>query len=404
MHRSIFLLILICLAASFAVHSQEVLQWRGNDRTGMYPGTGLLKSWPETGPELLWEFDGLGNGYSSPVITRDRIYINGEIDTVSYLFALDRNSKFLWKEAIGKEWTLNYPGSRNTPTVVGDQAYVTAGLGTVACIDLKSGKKQWSVDMVDHLHAPMVRFGFSECLVVNGNDVYCSPGSTDTNVVALDRFTGKVRWICKGLGEMSSYCSPLLISLPERQVLVTFSKSALLGIDVKDGTLLWSHKQDSEGDVHINTPLYQEGFIYYITGDGNGAVKLKLSPDGKEITQVWRNQACDNTMGGYIKLDNYIYAASYGTRQWYTLNAGDGKLADSIKFDKGVTIYSDGMLYCYNEKGQLGLFHPNGPKMEQVSLMKITRGTKAHYAHPVILDGVLYVRHGRSLLAYKIVK
>ena len=122
--------------------------------------------------------------------------MNGEIDTVSYLFALDRSGKFLWKSPIGMEWTQNYPGSRNTPTIVNDLVYVTAGLGTVACLDAKTGKKQWSVDMVTDFHAPMTRFGFSESLVVSGNSVFFSPGNADTNVVALDRFTGKIKWIC----------------------------------------------------------------------------------------------------------------------------------------------------------------------------------------------------------------
>jgi len=250
----------------------------------------------------------------------------------------------------------------------------------------------------------MNRFGFSECLVVSGNSVFCCPGNTDTNVVALDRFTGKIKWICKGLGQMTSYCSPALIHLPERDILVTFTKSALLGIDIKDGTLLWSHKQDSEGDVHVNTPLFENGSIYYITGDGNGAVKLNLSADGKEITEVWRNAACDNTMGGFIKVNRYLYTASYGKRCWYTLDTETGKIVDSVKFDKGVTIFADSMLYCYNERGQVGLFMPEGPAMKEVSSFRITRGTKAHFANPVINRGILYVRHGRSLMAYEIAR
>jgi len=84
------------------------------------------------------------------------------------------------------------------------------------------------------------------------------------------------------------------------------------------------------------------------------------------------------------------------------MEANTGKITDSLKFDKGVTIYADGLLYCYNEKGQLGIFRPEGPKMAAVSSFKVTRGTKAHYAHPVVNQGILYVRHGRSLLAYDV--
>lgn len=402
MKHLLCLLTFCCMLIPADIFSQEVLEWRGADRRGIYNEKELRQSWPEGGPSLLWEFAEAGNGYSSPVITGNRIYLTGEIDTITYLFALDLAGKFIWKVPVGKEWTINYPGSRATPTVVDDLIYLTTGMGSVACMEAADGKLRWSLNMQRDMHAPGITFGYAEGLLVNGNTVYCTPGNADTNVVALDRFTGNIQWISKGLGEHTAYCSPLLIKLPTRNIMVTFTAHALLGIDTKDGTLLWSHKQDSEGDVHVNTPWFEDGVIYYITGDGNGSVKLKLSDDGTSVTEVWRNKACDNTMGGFIKLGNYIYTASYEKRKWYVQDATTGSLADSVQFDKGATIFSDNMLYLYNERGQLGLFKPSGPKMELVSSFKITRGTKAHYAHPVICDGIMYVRHGSSLQAYNI--
>jgi len=398
---SIFIVIVL-LFPGFS-SGQEVLQWRGADRSGVYYENGLMKTWPDTGPELLWEFDGLGNGYGSPVITKKNIFINGEIDTVSYLFALDLSGKYLWKSKIGREWTQSYPGSRTTPTVVDDLLYVTAGWGQLACLEAQTGKQRWSVNMMTDFHGQVPRFGFSESVLVDGNTVYCSPGSPDTNVVALDRFTGKITWISKGAGEMTSYCSPMLINLPQRKVLVTFSKTTLLGIDTKDGKLLWSYKQEGQDiDCQVNTPIYENGLIYSIAGNGNGAFKLRLSEDGTQITEIWKNGRCDNLMGGFIKLNDNIYTSGYENRQYYTLEASGGKIVDSVKFDRGTINYADGMLYLYNEKGQVGLFRPNGQKMEQVSSFKVTRGTKAHFAHPVICNGIMYIRHGKSLLAYKI--
>ena len=388
-----------------SISGQEVLQWRGPDRSGIYNESGLLKSWPETGPELLWEYVGIGNGYGSPVITKNNIFINGEIDTISYLFALDLSGKFLWKSKTGKEWTQSYPGSRSTPTISDGLAYVTSGLGQVACIETQTGKERWSINMMTDFHGPVPRFGFSESLLLDGSTVYCSPGSRDTNVVALDRFTGKIKWISKGAGEMTAYCSPMIITLPGRKILVTFSKTNLLGIDAKDGTLLWSYKQEGQDiDCQVNTPIYENGLIYCIAGNGNGAFKLRLSDDGTKITEVWKNAKCDNLMGGFIKVNDYLYTSGYEKRQYYVVETNTGSIVDSVKFDRGTTNYADGMLYLYNERGQVGLFKPNGPKMEQISSFKVTRGTKAHFSHPVVCNGILYIRHGNSLLAYKVAK
>ncbi|PKP18186.1 MAG: hypothetical protein CVU05_14060 [Bacteroidetes bacterium HGW-Bacteroidetes-21] len=394
-------IIVIFLFVSNCSFAQQVLEWRGIQRNGVYPEKNLLTSWPEGGPALLWENASMGNGYGSPIITDNNIFILGETDSICYLYALDLTGKEIWKSKIGYEWVYNYPGARTTPTYVDGLLYVSTGMGIVSCFEASSGKEKWTIDM-QKINGRNVRFGYSESLLIDGDKTFFMPGGADTNVVALDRFTGKILWISKGLGQIPSYCSPLMIKLPQRNILVTFSKNALLGIDASDGKLLWSQVQDGEGDVQVNTPWYENGYIYYISGDGNGAVKLKLSDDGTSITDVWKNKKCDNLMGAFVKVDGYIYTSGYEKRYYYVLDEKTGDITDSVKFDRGTINYADGLLYLYNEKGHMGLFKPAGPKLEKVSSFTVTKGTKAHYAHPVICNGILYIRHGKSLLAYDI--
>lgn len=104
----VLLFLFLCFSGIIELNAQEVFQWRGDDRTGVYKETGLLKQWPETGPSLLWEYNAIGNGYGSPIITSDRIFINGEKDSVCYLFAMDLTGKLIWKSKIGEEWMANY--------------------------------------------------------------------------------------------------------------------------------------------------------------------------------------------------------------------------------------------------------------------------------------------------------
>jgi hypothetical protein len=65
-------------------------------------------------------------------------------------------------------------------------------------------------------------------------------------------------------------------------------------------------------------------------------------------------------------------------------------------------IFADGMLYCYTQTGKMNLVKPNPEKFELISSFEVTLGTEQHWAHPVIYDGVLYIRHGNALMAYKI--
>lgn len=382
----------------------EITQWRGDQRDGKYNEKGLLKSWPANGPLLLWSNDSIGNGYGSPAITEDRIYIQGEIDSIGYLFAFDLKGKVVWKSVYGKEWMENYTGSRSTPTVVDNLIYTCSGMGDIACFDKEKGNKIWSKNLVTDFNGINNRFGFTESLLIDGNILYATPGGKDTNMIALNRMNGELKWKAKGKSQVSAFCSPMLIQLPKRKIIVTFSFSEFLGFDAKDGNLLWSQSQDTNCDIHANTAVYENGFIYYAAGCGNGMVKLQLSEDGSKITEVWRSNELINYFSGFININNKIFAADARKKKWVSIDATSGKLLDSLNFNKGVSIYADSMLYLYNEKGSIGLLNPFAEKMDIVSSFKISKGSREHFTHPVIKNGYLYVRHGESLMVFDIRK
>lgn len=389
----------------------KVYEWRGENRSGIYEDLGLLKEWPEAGPEVVWEYEGIGNGYGSPVFTPEGMYIMGEVDSLAYLFSFDTAGNLKWKKDFGKEWVLNWNGSRCAPTIVDELIYVTSGLGNIYCFNRNTGEKQWSVDMINDLNGQFPLFGYSEAVVIEDDMLYCTPGGTDTNVVALNRFTSEIIWINKGAGERPGYNQPQIIDLEERNVLVTFTAYELLGLDTKTGELLWVHDQDNlkpeergpgKGDTHANTIIYDNGFIYYAAGDGNGGVKLELTPDGNNIKEVWRNKEFDSYMGGIVKLGDHLYGSGSSKPEFRSINAISGEIEKSLKIGFGSVIAADSMLYYYNFRGEVILINQDPVKMEVISKFKMTKGAKEHFAHPVINDGKLYVRHGNVIQAYNI--
>jgi hypothetical protein len=84
------------------------------------------------------------------------------------------------------------------------------------------------------------------------------------------------------------------------------------------------------------------------------------------------------------------------------MEAATGTIVDSLKIGRGALIQADSMLYYYNWRGQMHLLSYNEGDMEVVSAFRISKGTKEHFAHPVIYQGVLYQRHGTVLLGYDI--
>ena len=409
MTRLLILLIIVTLA-SCQVSNDTLSQWRGEDRKGIFDESGLLKSWPEDGPAELFTIEGLGNGFGSPTFAGEKFYITGEKDSVSYLYCFTLDGRKEWTTELGREWMKTYPGTRSAPTIMGDILYTVNGNGNLYAVDIKSGSLIWSKSFDEYGGIPTMH-GFSEAPVIDGDKVFWVPGGKEHNVLALNRFSGEVIWSDPGLGERSGYNQGNLIKLKTRNIFITFSAYHLMGFDTETGDLLWSHEQDNlipekrtmgMGDTHCNSVIYDNGFLYYGAGDGNCGVKLKLSADGGEISEVWRNPRFDGYMGGIIKTGDWLIGTSGSKPDLLVLDCETGETADSLRVGIGALVMADDMLYYYEQRGFLRLISFNEGKLQEVSSFRIRKGSREHFAHPVIYRGVLYQRHGDVLVAYDI--
>jgi outer membrane protein assembly factor BamB len=400
-------LIVLSMIFAFGVcdlsQAQIKSQWRGPNRDGMYPEQNLLKEWPETGPELIWTVNGLGQGFSSAAVTSDRIYTCGMFDSTGFIFSYDLNGNQLWKKAYGKEWSKGNSGTRGTPVVVDDRVYIISGRGKTVCLNTDTGDILWSVDLVEKFGAVLPDLGMCESALIDGEHIVCTTGGPKAIMVALNRQNGSTVWVCEGNGEKSSYCSPILVNIGNTRLIVTMVQKSIIGVDADAGKLLWSHKRDTKYDVNANTPIYKDGYIYCSTGYELGGLKLKLSPDGKNTTEVWRDKELDSQFHSYILLDGYIFGSGHRNKGWKCLNWQTGEIMySSNALDRGSVIYADGLLYCYTEKGIVALVEPNPQEFRLVSKFKIEHGSGPHWAHSVIKEKRLYIRHGDALMAYSI--
>ena len=409
--KYLFSILLSALILSCSSNTENISEWRGENRGGIYPDTGLLKEWPEEGLEEIWKVDSLGRGYGSPVFVEERFYMTGEVDSMAILYCFNLQGDQIWQTTLGKEWVTTFPGSRSAPTLVDDLIYIGSGMGDLFCLNKADGTEVWHREFTTDFEGIYPLHGHSEAAVVKGERVFWTPGGETYNSVALNRFTGELNWSHPGFGERSAYNPGQLIELPNRDIYVTFSAYHLLGFDAETGELLWSQEQDNYppegrklgyGDTHANAVLYDAGAIYYAAGDGLCGMRLDLSEEGNEISEVWRNQGFDSFMGGIVKIGNYLYGSATSTQNLRSIDATTGILTDSLKIGHGAVIAADEMLYYYNQRGELKLIQYDAGKLKEISSFKITGGTGHHFSHPVIYRGVLYQRRGQSLMAYNI--
>ncbi len=382
---------------------QEPTRWRGPSRDGSYPETGLLAKWPVDGPEILWSYENLGQGHSSAAVSNGSVYVTGMIDGTGFLFKFHRNGKLIYKAAYGPEFTESWYGTRGTPVVAGNRVYLESGLGKLYCLNEGDGSILWSKDLFKDFDGSITQWGMNETPVVDGEVIFATPGGKKNNMVALNRQTGALIWTSPGNGELSAYCTPLLFEHHGRKILATHTASHLIGLDAATGKTLWKQSQPNEWSVHPNTPIYHEGSLFYFSGYGQGGGLLKLNQDGSAVTPAWTTKKLDTRVGGAVLVDGYIYASGDNNREWRCLEWNTGKeMYASTAIGKGAVIYADGMLYCYSERGELALVKATPAGFQVISRTRVTLGSEQHWAHPVIQDGVLYVRHGNALIAYNV--
>jgi hypothetical protein len=133
---------------------------------------------------------------------------------------------------------------------------------------------------------------------------------------------------------------------------------------------------------------------------------LKVTPDGKSVSEVFTDTIFDNHHHGVILTDGYLYGSNWTDNKrgkWVCMKWDTGEIMYESEWDtKGAMIMADGLLYCYNEKGNVGLVKPDPAAFNVISEFKITKGAGPHWAHPFIADGKLLLRHGDVLMVYDI--
>jgi outer membrane protein assembly factor BamB len=405
--RYSFSIIVAGLLLTSGLFAQEAAQWRGRNRDGIYSEGGLLQSWPAAGPTLLWHNDNIGEGFgSAAIVAHDMIYIAGAVGGKGSISAFALDGKLAWSTSYGDEFTESFPGARSTPMINAGKVYFMSGFGKIVCLSADKGALIWTVDIMKDFDAQNITWGLTENLLIEGDKLFCTAGGAKNNVIALNKNTGKLIWTSTGNSEKSAYCSPTLITVSARKILVTMTEKSILGIDAETGKKLWSYEQTNEWSVHANTPLYENGYLYCVSGYGCGGVMLKLSADGTSVEKAWKNSDLDSRMGGMVLLNGKIYGLGDKIKGLHCI---DWKTGKELAFDKmnnkfGNIIAANGMLYTYDESGEVALIEPTLTGFKKVSGFKVPFGSNQHWAHLVIENGRLYIRHGNSLMVYDLRK
>ena len=408
------LVAVLALSPAFAA---DWPQWRGPERTAISQETGLLQEWPEGGPKLLWEVHDLGDGYATPSVVGDHVYMLGNrgMDN-EYVQALAiSDGKVVWSTKIGKvgnpDQQPSYPMARSTPTVDGGTLYALSSDGDLAAVQRATGEILWRKSLRADFGGLPGKWAYAESPLIDGDVLVAAPGGPEASLVALSKTTGELIWKSQVPGgEPAAYASTIVVNAAGRKQYVQFLDKGVVGVDAETGQFLWRYDGTASGPANATTPIAHDGHVY--SGNsrrfGAGLVRLKPESGGVAAEQVYFSRTAPNTMGGQVLLDGVLYgtngegltAADFetGEPRWQETEGGPGSV-----------LYADGMLYVHYESGDVALVEAT-PEAYRERGRFAPPNQPAHprgdremaWAYPVVANGRLYIRDLGSLWCYDV--
>lgn len=402
------------LAASLplAAFAQDYPTFRGANRDGHSPDTGLLKEWPAGGPALAWKIKGLGGGYGGVSTFGDKLYVLGDKGSETFLHCLSAaDGKTVWSSKVGvahTEGNQEWKGNRATPTTDGKIIIALGPMGELVCFDM-AGQEKWRKHLNKDFGGRVGGWKYSESPLLDGDHVICVPGGGKGAVLALKKDTGEAVWQCAELTDAAEYPSVTPAEIGGVKQYVVLTQKSVAGVSAKDGKLLW--RSDFPGKTAVcTTPIVKGDLVFATCGYGVGHVAYKVSGSGSSFSaaEAYSGKDMKNHHGGVILVGDHLYGIS-DPGQLVCMELKTGKVVWSDKsVGKGSLAYADGLLVARAEsksKGTIALVEatPSGYKekgrFEQPDLSGMPT-----WPHPTISGGKMYIRDQDTLLCYSVKK
>lgn len=413
MPRSLLALLLAALAFATTAAGADWPMFRGADRTGVSKDKGLLKEWPSDGPPLAWKTEGIGIGFSSVSVSGERVFTMGDGKDSSFLFGIDRKTgKKVWELKVGKTGG-NYQGPRCTPATDGALVFALGQFGDLVCANAKDGKEVWRKNLPKDFGGQSGGWNFTESPLLDGDRLIVTPGGAKAAMVALDKKTGKPAWAgtIDG-GDTAGYASVVVAEFGGVKQYVQLMANGLVSFDAKTGKLLWrygtANNRFGGNTANIPTPIVSGDYVFASAGYGRGAALLKVTKSGDKfgVDEVYWAGPLTNKHGGVILVGDKLFGDRDDSGNPFCADFKTGKVLWSRQGGEGrgsaSLTYADGKLYIRYSDGWVVLADATADKYVEISAFKVPNGRNDTWAHPVVLDGKLYVRERDVLWCYNV--
>ncbi|MSU36286.1 MAG: serine/threonine protein kinase [Pedosphaera sp.] len=398
-------LILALATASAALDAQDWPQFRGPRGDGHSSAGHLPLSWSST-KNVTWKIAIPGGGWSSPVLSKDRIYlttatpIDGSADlSLRALCLATQDGRVLWNLEVFRELTGRAPRIHDknshaspTPVIDGDRVFVHFGHQGTACLNSKGGIVWTNTSL---RYEPVHGNGGSPIRIGNSL-IFNVDGGSDPAVVALDATSGKQQWktprqtVAK---KMFSFGTPQPIEIDGRTQVISPGSGFVGGYDPATGKELWRVRY-GEGYSVIPRPVFAFGLLFIGTGyDRPSVLAIRAAGASGDCTDsqiVWNTaKGAPNTPSMLVVNDELYFVSDAGIATCVDARTGTVFWTERLGGDFSASpLYGDGRIYFQNESGTGFVLKP-GKTYELLARNELDERSLSSYA---ATDGNLFIR------------
>lgn len=348
-------------------------QFRGPNRDGMATDPAKLsRDWKTTPPRELWALD-VGEGYAGVAVRNGRVYLldydrDAKQSALRCLSLADGEE--IWRYTYPLTIKRNHGMTRTVPTLAGEFVFALDSKCNVLCLDAGSGELKWSVSLVREFGATVPEWYAGQCPLVDGDKVILAPGGKDALLLALDLATGRPLWQTPNPnGWKMTHSSVVPMDFEGRRLYVYCANKGVVGVDAKDGALLWETTDWKIAIATVPSPVpLTEGRIFLTGGYGAGSLMLQLEAPGGKFTARTLYKLPPEVFGATqhtpILKDGCLYGARADGR--FVCLGLDGKViwasGPTETFGLGSFLMADALMFAVNDSGKLRLFDASPAK------------------------------------------
>jgi len=393
---------LAVLVPALLAQAGEAPDWpryRGPKGDGISKETGLLKTWPASGPRVLWRAR-LGSGYSGMAVSGGRVFTLFGTGGSEFAIAFDAGTgKELWRARLDAERRDEMGGGpRATPTVDGGLVYVLGAEGKLAALEAATGKPRWRVDLVAEHGARVPQWGVSTSPVVEGGMLLVtSGGSNGRSLLALDKLTGKVIWTAES--DVAGYSTPLVLHLAGTRQAIFFAGTSLISVSPQTGKRFWSVPWETSYDVNAAMPIFIAPDKIFISSsyDTGGLLLRVVAKGGKPAVEtLWRNRVMKNHFNSSVYVAGHLYGFDDATLKCIEPVSAAERWKQR-GFGKGSLLVADGHLWVLSEHGELVLVEVTPGGYHEKARARVFDAKT--WTMPTLANKRLYVRSEGELVA-----